>query len=138
MRIYEFEVGILVMIEFDFCPTLIGMTFSALDATVTLVNIIQIMAEVAVFRCVLVSLVHMTILTTNVLVIIPERKIGFVMIEKRWQPSVFYVAIIAMLSHPALVRIIPLMAVNTLMLGQTIKALFRMTAFTIKQLMGPA
>ena len=103
MRVYEFEVGILIMIEFDFCPALIGMTFTAFDATVTLVNIIQIMAEVAVFRCILISLVHMTKLTTNVLVIVPEWKIGFIMIEKRWQPSIFYMAIIAMLSHPALV-----------------------------------
>ena len=117
MRINEFKVGILVMIEFDSGPAFIVVTLTAFDAAVTFVNIIQIVAKIAVFWRILVTLIDMTILAPHVLMIVPEGKIRFVVIKKGRQPRLFHMAVVATFTHSPLMRIIALMAINTFVLG---------------------
>lgn len=57
------------------------MTFMTLDAVITIVHVIEKMTEIAVLRCIDITLVNMTILTTYIDMRVTQRKIGFIMIE---------------------------------------------------------
>ena len=76
------------------------MTF---DPAVAIVNIVEVVAKITVLRCILVSLVNVTILTTHIAVVIAQWKIRFGVIKYRGNPGIFDMTILTFLAHAVFV-----------------------------------
>lgn len=77
----QFKIGILVMIELYARPVFIMMALMAFYSPVSIMHVVKVVTEIAVFRRFYVALVDMTILAADFLVGIAQGEISFIMIK---------------------------------------------------------
>jgi hypothetical protein len=108
----EFELGFPVMIEFGFIPLAGAMAILAFFAMAPLVDVIQVMAGMAVLRCFLVVIINVANVTRYILMFSFQAKLGFVMIEIKLFPGFCSMTITAFLTQFTFVRILFFVAVK--------------------------
>jgi hypothetical protein len=108
----QFELGFPVMIEFGFVPVAGVVAILTFFAIASLVNIIQVVAGMAVLWCFLVFIINVATVAHYILMLSFQTELGLVMIEVKLFPGFCGMAITAFITQFSVVRVLFLMTVN--------------------------
>jgi hypothetical protein len=109
----EWKFGVLVVVEDQFFPFVAAMTFLALVSMAPVMHVVDQVAAIAILWSVFVMLIGMTQLTVGLLMLADQFEVGvLVVIKVLLMPTLLAMALVALFSQFAPVRIVGLVAVE--------------------------
>ena len=106
------------------------MTIVATDAAITIMNIIQIVTEITIARCVVIAFIDMTVHAIRLKVGMLKLEFSLAMIVISWKPGTFNMAVLALLPHAFFMRLVLLVAIVAAMICHAINTHLFMTSIT--------